>query len=96
MRQPQAKSIGLHNADRDAGKASPQLPRSPRMCFHGDHLGPGLDQVTSDRSLTSPNVENEFPGADMGVSDDPRGPRVGQRMPAPFPPGTPEAGHDGP
>lgn len=96
MRQPQAQDVGLHNADRCAGEASPQLARPPRMGFHSDHLSPGLDQVASDRALTSANVKDEFPRADMGVSDDPRGPRVGQRMPTPLPPGTPEAGHDGP
>jgi len=67
------------------------------MQLDGNDAGALLNQVRDQRALAGADVEDKIARPDPGLSHDPRGPFVNERVPAPRrarPPGA--GGHDGP
>jgi hypothetical protein len=64
-----------------------------------DDPGARPDQGRGKRTVTRPDVEDEFAGANPGLRDDPRGPLMIEPVPSPGPARalpTPGGGHGGP
>jgi hypothetical protein len=65
------------------GEAPPQAPYPLGVQFDTDDPGSGGDQLAGQRPVAGADVHDQVSGPDGGVSDDPRGPRIRQRVPAP-------------
>nr|WP_208115620.1 hypothetical protein [Labedaea rhizosphaerae] len=66
------------------------------MQLHREHAGARLDQVPGQRAVTGADVQHELARSHAGLGDDPAGPVVNERVPAPRAPRPPGRGHDAP
>jgi hypothetical protein len=90
-RQAEGAQVGLDDAHWVGGEPGAQRRASARMELYGYNPGTGPDQVRGQRPFPGAEVEHELTRPDARAIDDPRGPCVGQRMPAPV-----CRGHGGP
>lgn len=75
--------VGLHDDYRIAREALAKVGGPDRMQLDGDHTCAAVDEMPGQRAFAGADVKYEVRRPDTGVSDDARGPSVGQRVPTP-------------